>query len=62
MVTASSKCHEPVLGWGIQFATRGSWESCNSKWLLIFGDLSTDVKLLIVKGDGEADEWGNFLF
>ena len=40
----------------MQFATRGSWDSRNSKWPLIFADLSTDVKLLIGKGDGEALE------
>ena len=35
----------------MQFATRGSWDSRNRKWPLIFADLSTGVKLLIGKGD-----------
>ena len=57
VATASSICNGPVLSWGMQFGTRGSRESRDSKFSLIFEDLSTDVKLLIDKGHGEALEW-----
>ena len=56
MATISSACYEPVLSWGMPFATRGSYESCNSKWPIIFADFSTDFNLLIDKGHGEALE------
>ena len=40
----------------MQFETKGSWESRKSRGPLIFADLSTDVKLLIGEGHGEAME------
>ena len=54
--TASSTCQIPACNFGAQLETDASCECFSSKCLLILEDLKTDVKLLTVNGEGEAEE------
>ena len=54
--TASSTCQIPACNFGAQLETDASCECFSSKCLLILEDLKTDVKLLTVNREGEAEE------
>ena len=52
----SSTCQLPACNFGTQLEIDASCECFSSKCLLILDDLRTDVNLLTVKGQGEAEE------
>lgn len=61
VVTASFTFHLPDFKEGALSETSGSLESLKSRWPLILEDFSSDVRLLIGRGQGEQELYRQML-